>query len=234
MTRPPPPGSPARRIVRDIAVVGASAGGVQALRHLFHELPADHRGVVAAVLHRSPTFSATVLADLMTRVAALPLVEPTARVPVCPGTIYLAPRDHHLVFEDGHIGPTRGPREHFTRPSIDPLFRSAAAIYGSRVVGVILTGGGNDGIAGLITIAGRGGVSLVQEPGDADIPTLPRNALLYDHAHHVLPLAKIPDALARLARGESLGAPRAPEPGEVRARRARRRAAGGRRRVPRA
>ncbi len=191
---------------RDIVVVGASAGGVKALQELFGALPAHFPGLVVAVLHRGALHS-TGLARVLGRHAPLELSEPESGVRVAPGAIYLAPRDQHLVFQDGWLRPSRGAKEHFTRPAIDPLFRSASEVYGPRVVGVLLTGGGSDGVSGLIAIKERGGVSVVQDPNEAEAPTLPLNAVCHDHVDLILALKDIGPALVQLASGHGVAAP---------------------------
>jgi len=188
---------------RDVAVIGASAGGVVALQTLFRALPDPPPGVVVAVLHRSPFFEGMLPAVLGVRTAHL-VREPGQHEPVEHGRIYVAPRDRHLVFEDGRFALNRGPKQHHTRPSIDPLFHSAAAVYGARVVGVVLTGGGDDGADGLLAIKHAGGVSIAQDPDEAPHPWMPRSAIVYDHVDLVLPLDAIATALVALARGETV------------------------------
>ena len=188
------------RIARDIIVIGASAGGVEALIQIFACLPATLRAVVAAVIHRSTIYN-TNLAKVLGRNTTMPLREPEHEEVMRAGTIYLAPRDHHMVLTDKHIELNRGPKEHFTRPAVDPLFTSAAKHYGRRVVGMLLTGGGDDGVAGLISIKHGQGIAVVQDPCEAKIPLMPMNALRYDHVDLVLPLSKIPAILVDLAEG---------------------------------
>jgi two-component system chemotaxis response regulator CheB len=117
------------------------------------------------------------------------------------GRVYVAPRDHHLVVEDGVVRTDRGPKQHRTRPAIDPLFRSAAREYGPRVIGVLLSGFGADGVDGLIAIKAAGGLSIVQDPLDARHGWMPRNAIAGDDVDYVLLLASIPDALVTLVAG---------------------------------
>lgn len=187
-------------IPRDIIVIGASAGGVEALMQLFSSLPADLPASIAVVIHRSPLHSLQLL-QVLGRRSTMPVREPEPHETMAPGTIYLAPRDHHMLVKGKQIELNRGPKEHFTRPAADPLFTSAAAAYGPRVIGILLTGAGDDGVAGLIAIKHHGGLSLVQDPQDAKIPSMPRNALRYDHVDLVRPLSAIPTVLAMLAQG---------------------------------
>ncbi|TMQ25547.1 MAG: chemotaxis protein CheB [Candidatus Rokuibacteriota bacterium] len=191
------------RIRRDVIVVGASAGGVEALIRLFSELPADIAAAVAVVLHRSPVHE-TRLALVLGRRASLPVYEPGDGDPLKPGAIWLGPRDQHLLVEDGRLRLSRGPREHHTRPAIDPLFVSAARGYGSRVVGVVLSGTGDDGVRGLIAIKAAGGLSLVQDPTEALHSGMPRNALAGDRVNATLSLEDLASTLGALALGEAV------------------------------
>ena len=122
----------------DIVTIGASAGGVSALRMLFGRIPPDFTATMFVVVHRSP-FHGDHLAAVLRGSTQHRLLEPEDRERFETGSIYLAPRDQHLLVEEGRVRVVRDPKEHFTRPAIDPLFRSAAAIYGPRVVGVLLT-----------------------------------------------------------------------------------------------
>ncbi|HKN87681.1 MAG TPA: chemotaxis protein CheB, partial [Nitrospiraceae bacterium] len=175
-------------IPRDLIVIGASAGGVEALTELFSSLPIDLPASIAVVIHRSPLYSLH-LRQVLGRRSTLPVREPHPHEIMAPGTIYLAPRDHHMVVNGKQLTLNRGPKEHFTRPAVDPLFASAAASYGPRVTGVLLTGAGEDGVAGLIAIKQHGGLGLVQDPKDAKIRSMPLNALRYDHVDLALPLS---------------------------------------------
>jgi two-component system chemotaxis response regulator CheB len=189
------------RLPRDVVVIGASAGGVEALIRLFAELPGDFPAAVAVVIHRSPYFAGK-LGHVLGRRSALPVVEPEDGALVKPGSIYLAPRDQHVLLEAGAFRLNRGPRQHHTRPAIDPLFVSAARTYGKRVVGVILSGGGDDGVVGAIAINVVGGLVLVQDPDEARVGHMPRTAIARDHVDAVLPLAGIAAGLTSLAAGE--------------------------------
>ena len=189
------------RIPRDFIGVGASAGGVEALIGLIGALPADLPGTVVVVIHRSPLFEGC-LPTVLGRRARIQVLEAEHGARVERGRVYIAPRDHHLVVEGDRFLLDRGPKQHFTRPAIDPLFRTAAHVYGARVTGVILSGNGGDGVSGLIAIKAAKGISLVQDPGEAAYPSMPRSALRYDDVDAILPLARIPEVLLQLCRGE--------------------------------
>jgi two-component system chemotaxis response regulator CheB len=183
---------------RDIVVVGTSAGGVEALRALVAGLPADFPGSVFVVMHTAPD-SPGVLAQILDRSGPLPATNAANRERIRPGRVYVAPPDVHLLLEPGHMRLTRGPKENRFRPAVDPLFRSAAQTYGPRVVGVILTGGLDDGTSGLWAVKRLGGVAVVQDPGEAFMPSMPLNAINQVEVDYTLPLAEIPPVLARLA-----------------------------------
>lgn len=193
----------AERIRRDVVVLGASAGGIEAFIELFSALSAGFPALIAVVLHRSPLYNLN-LAKVVGRRSVLPVIEPESGTTPKPGTIYLAPRDHHMLFEQGRLVLNRGPKMHFTRPAIDPLFASAAETYGPRVVGILLSGGGDDGVAGLIAIKKAHGLVLIQDPQEAKNPSMPSSALLRDHVDLVLSLARIPRTLLLLAQGEAV------------------------------
>ena len=195
------------RTKRDMIVVGASAGGVQPLKDLLGLLPPNLPATVAIVLHRSP-YHETQLPSVLGRHALLSVLEPADRDPVLSGVVYVAPRDRHLIFEDGIVRLSRGAREHHTRPAIDPLFRSAAERYGRRVVGVLLSGMGSDGVSGLIAITKMGGISLVQHPGEALFETMPCTAIAEDDVDAMLTVVELASTLAALARGETIEARR--------------------------
>lgn len=185
-------------------VIGASAGGVEALRALVEALPADLRAAVFIVLHVGSHKSE--LPFLLDRLGGLPARHAEDGEPIKPGQIYVAPPDHHLVIERGRISLTKGPRENWARPAIDPLFRSAADVYGANVIGVILTGALNDGTAGLYQVAQAGGTTIVQDPADAINPSMPRSALAHVAVDHCLPLARIAPLLIELV-AEKLAEP---------------------------
>jgi two-component system chemotaxis response regulator CheB len=178
-----------------VIVVGASEGGVAALRALIGALPADLSAAVFVVQHIGAHDSH--LPDLLG--GPLPSVHAETGDRIHQRRVYVAPPDHHMIVTDGLVRLTKGPRENFVRPSIDPLFRSAAEAYGSAAIGVILTGGLNDGTAGLYEIKRRGGVTIVQDPADALNPSMPRSALKHVAVDHCTPLALMPRLLTRIA-----------------------------------
>ncbi len=184
---------------RDIVVVGTSAGGVEALRALVGGLPKDFPGAVFVVMHTAPD-SPGVLAQILDRSGPLPASNAVNRERIAPGRVYVAPPDNHLLLEPGHMRVTHGPKENRFRPAIDPLFRSAAQVYGPRVVGVVLTGGLDDGTSGLWAIKRLGGAAVVQDPEEAFMPSMPLSAINQVEVDYTLPLAEMAPLLARLAR----------------------------------
>jgi two-component system chemotaxis response regulator CheB len=193
----------AERLRRDIVTIGASAGGVQALMQLLAKLPEDVPAIIGIVLHRSP-YHETRLPTVLGRHAAIPVSEPTDGEVLQHGSVYVAPRDQHLVFVDGRARLDHGPKEHRTRPAADPLFRSAAEGYGARVTGVLLSGFGSDGVPGLVRIKAAGGISLVQDPREATHPVMPTRAIVEDDVDAVLPLDGLAAAIVALAHGRAL------------------------------
>jgi two-component system chemotaxis response regulator CheB len=190
---------------RDVVGIGASAGGVQAVRELLRQLPASFPGAIAVVIHR-PASIASRLASVLSAKAGLQAVEAEDGEPFVPGRVLLAPPDLHLRIEGGLARLDRGPKRHHVRPAIDPLFDSLAREYGARVVGVQLTGNLSDGVAGLIEIKRAGGVTLVQDPAEAPFPDMPRNALRHDHVDLVCSLARLGAVLEALASEGSIEA----------------------------
>ena len=183
-----------------IVVIGASSGGLDALRALLLELPEDFAAPVFIVLHIAPN-SPGILAEILGRSSSLPVVAPKDGERIQEKRVYVASPDRHMLIEPGIIRLTRGPKENRFRPAIDPLFRSAAQVYGPGVIGVILTGGLDDGTAGLWAIQQLGGTTIVQDPEDALVPSMPRSALEHVDVDHVLRLNEIPNQLTELVNG---------------------------------
>ncbi|HKT34283.1 MAG TPA: chemotaxis protein CheB [Nitrospira sp.] len=199
---------------RDVIVIGASAGGVMALSNLFASLAPDLPATLGVVLHRSAAPGE--LAHVLGRRSALPVIEPQGIAPLKPGVIYLAPPDHHLLFEDHQVAIQRGPKEHSARPAIDPLFRSAAASFGKRAIGILLTGCGEDGVSGLIAISEASGVTLAQDPDDAYMPYMPMNALRFDDVDGVFVLQDMPSVVKALVHGRAVERRSRGKPGQAR------------------
>lgn len=187
---------------RDIIVVGASAGGLDALQQLVAGFPRDLDAAVLAVLHTS-NHSGSLLPEILNRAGELPVVHPSDKTKIERGRVYIAPPDNHMIVNDGHLRVIQGPRENLHRPAIDPLFRSAAATYGRRVIGVVLTGLLDDGTSGLMLVRAAGGEALVQDPETALFASMPKSALARVPDACVLPLAEIPKVLVKLTQ-ESL------------------------------
>lgn len=183
---------------RNIVVIGASAGGVEALSTLVKGLPADLPASLFVAVHFPPS-GISILPDILNRAGPLRALHPADGATIQLGRIYVAPPDHHLQFTpSGQIRLSRGPRENGHRPAIDPLFRSAARIYGQRVIGIILTGTMDDGAVGLLMVQKLGGVAIVQDPDEAMFDGMPRSAIATTTVDHILPLAEIAAVLSTL------------------------------------
>ncbi|HEY1518573.1 MAG TPA: chemotaxis protein CheB [Solirubrobacteraceae bacterium] len=194
---------------RDLVVIGASAGGVEVLSRVVKGLPADLRAAVCIVLHISPG-SPSMLAHILGRAGELPCVPAGDGDRLREGVILVAPPDRHLAIEDGHVRLTVGPRENGHRPSIDILFRSAAAALDSRVVGVVLTGNRDDGSAGLAVIKASGGATIVQDPNEAMYAGMPTSAIAHVAVDAIVPSALVASTIAAMVEGHD------PPPGAVR------------------
>ena len=178
----------------DIIVIGGSAGGIQALRELVSGLPPDLPATLFVVVHVQP-YAVSRLPEILSRAGSLPATHASDGELVQRGRIYVAPPDRHLLVRQGRITLSRGPRENHSRPAIDPLFRSAARAYGSRVIGVVLSGALYDGSIGLLVVKTRGGIAIVQDPREAVIDSMPRSALKLVDADYVLAAADIASVL---------------------------------------
>lgn len=186
-------------------VIGASAGGVEAIRALVADLPNDLDAAIFIVLHIGAHRSD--LPWLLSRAGSLPACHPENGDVIRAGQIYVAPPDHHMVVETGVINLTKGPRENWARPAIDPLFRSAARAYGAAVIGATLSGGLNDGTAGMIEVVANGGTSVVQDPNDATSPDMPQSVLDNVAVDHVVSIKEIGGLLTRLVRQAGAASP---------------------------
>ena len=191
---------------KDIVVVGASAGGMEALQTLVSSFPPDLSASIFIVWHMAPGVK-TVLPMVLAKAGPLPVCQPADGDPIEPGHIYVAANDHHLLIERGYMRVRKGPKENRFRPAADPLFRSAAYVYGPRVVGIVLTGALDDGTAGLWTIKLRGGTAIVQEPAEALMRSMPLSALENVEVDYKLPVAQIGEVVGRLALEQAPPAP---------------------------
>lgn len=186
----------------EAVVIGASAGGIEALGVLLPALDARCRAAVLVVVHM-PRQRPSLLSELFSERCALPVMQAVDKQPVEPGHVYFAPPDYHLLVdcaEDGAPMLSLSVDEpvHFSRPSIDVLFESAAECFGEQLAGVILTGANDDGVRGLGAVARAGGLTVVQDPAEALAATLPASAVRSGLAQQVLPLAGIRDLFARV------------------------------------
>jgi two-component system chemotaxis response regulator CheB len=184
----------------DAVVIGTSAGGVEALMALLPALPTTLRAAVLVVIHL-PRERPSLLVDIFAPRCVRPVREAQDKEPVEPGCIYFAPPDYHLLVDRVDEGPclalSADPLVNFSRPSIDVLFESAADAYRARLLGIVLTGGNQDGAAGLAAVARAGGLTAVQRPDTAAVSWMPESALRSVTPDHLLPL----DGLAALLRG---------------------------------
>jgi two-component system chemotaxis response regulator CheB len=182
---------------RDVVAVGASAGGVEALRALVGGLPADLPAAVLLVLH-VPRDSTSALPAILSRSGPLPAALAADGEPLRPGRIYIAPADRHLLVLDDRLRLSRGPSENGHRPAVDPLFRSVARAAGRRAVCVVLSGARDDGAVGAYDVASRGGLVVVQDPADALFPPMPQAVLARVTADHVVPAATMGGLISEL------------------------------------
>jgi two-component system chemotaxis response regulator CheB len=178
-------------------VIGASAGGFEVLKNVVSQFPADLGVPVFVVLH-IPPYEPSLLPEILDKSGPLPAMHPKDGAPIASNVIYVAPPDHHLLIDDDHIAIKKGPKENGFRPSIDALFRSAAYTFGPGVVGVVLSGALNDGTSGLWSIKRLGGIAVVQDPSEAEYPSMPRSALEYIEADYNVRSTEIAPLLVRL------------------------------------
>src|SRR3954449_358877 len=178
--------------------MGGSWGGMSAVRRVLEDLPADFPAPVVVVLHRGPG-SGDALTTILGRGGALPVREVDDKSELTTGCVHVAPPGYHLLVERGSLALSTDPAVHYSRPSIDVTFESAAEAYEDRVVGVVLTGDNEDGAAGLREIKRYGGVTIVEDPETAERPIMPRAAIAKARPDAVLPLERIGPMLARLA-----------------------------------
>ena len=189
-------------LVREVFVLGGSAGGIEAVTEILRRLPPSLSVTIGVALHR-PAIGEGNLRRVLGHFSPLPVSEPADGDAVQPGMVCLAPRDYHLLLRDDCWHVTRGPKVHHSRPAVDPLFISAADSRQKRVVGILLSGAGSDGVVGMIAIKAAGGVAIVQDPREAEVPSMPSQALREDDVDATMPVAGIAAAIPALALGRS-------------------------------
>lgn len=181
----------------DIIVIGASTGGVAALRQLVQAFPSDLPAAVFVVVH-TPANLPCWLPYILQCYGKLAAVHAVDKTVIEQGCIYIAPPDRHLLVEGEYMRVVRDKKENGFRPAIDPLFRTAAVAYGKRVLGVVLSGGLSDGTAGLIEIKQRGGMAIVQDPDEALVASMPQSAINHVAVDYILPIAEMATVLIDL------------------------------------
>lgn len=182
-------------------MIGASAGGVEALQSLLRGLPADLPAAVLVVLHM-PSSARSALAQILGRASSVPVRHAADGDALEPGVVHVAVPDRHLMVLGDEIVLSRGPRENGHRPAVDVLFRSAARARGPRVIAVVLSGALDDGTAGMIAVRTRGGVGIAQDPDEAAYASMPSHAIEVGGADHTAPVDKMGPLLAGLAAEE--------------------------------
>jgi two-component system chemotaxis response regulator CheB len=183
--------------MKHLVAIGCSAGGIEAMRELLSMLPADFPSPIALVTHIAPD-APRLLHEVLSRSGPLPAISPVNGERLRDGTIYVAPPDCHMLIEPGRVRLAKGPKENRFRPAIDPLFRSAAQVYGPAAIGVILTGNLDDGAAGLWAIKKLGGIAIVQDPNEAMFPSMPEHALQAVTPDYCVRLREVAPLLVRL------------------------------------
>jgi two-component system, chemotaxis family, protein-glutamate methylesterase/glutaminase len=197
MSQGEPADRASRRTAPPVVVIGASAGGVGVLAELVANLPADLPVAILVVLHVNPS-GTSVLPGILSRAGVLPVRHATHGETLCAGVVRVAPPDHHLMVVGDRLEVTRGPRQNGHRPAIDPLFTSAARSHGASAVGVVLSGTLDDGVAGLRTIRDAGGLTVVQDPAEAQFPAMPQAAIAAGVVDHVLAVDDIAELIREL------------------------------------
>ncbi|BAY24616.1 CheB methylesterase [Calothrix sp. NIES-2100] len=180
-----------------IVVIGASVGGLSAIKILLQNIPEDLKSPIIVVQHRHPD-SRDKLRDILQEYTSLKIREVEDKDEISAGYVYLAPADYHLLVEPGFFALSTDEPVSYARPSIDVLFESAADVYGAQVIGVILTGANEDGVQGLKMVKLHFGIAIVQEPTTAECPVMPKAAINAVAVDWILPLEAIAKKLVYL------------------------------------
>jgi two-component system chemotaxis response regulator CheB len=189
-----------------LVAIGASWGGLQALERLLEALPADFSMPIAVAQHRAIDSGSGALSALLASRSGRDVCEAGDKDPIEPGRVYLAPADYHLLVEPDAFALSTEGVVHHSRPSIDVLFDTAADVYADRLIAVILTGANDDGAYGITRVRRRGGLTIAQDPTEAEKPAMPEAAIATGEVQHVLPLDEIAQMLARAAGGQRTAA----------------------------
>lgn len=187
---------------RNIIVIGASAGGFEALKQLVAALPASLEAAIFIVWHMSPDVQG-ILPHVLNKQQFFNAHNAIDMDPIVMGRIYVAPPDRHLLIEKDKVRVTHGPKENGFRPAVDPLFRSAAYHLRSRVIGIILSGALDDGASGLWAVKKYGGLAIVQDPDEAEVPSMPQNAMRAVQVDHIVTISDMAPLLVKLIREEA-------------------------------
>lgn len=185
----------------DVVVVGSSAGGLRALTELLRPLGAEFPAAIVVVQHLAPAHK-SMLPQLVARSTSLRVKQAEDGDRLLPGVVYIAAPDRHLLLSPGRLELTRTRQVHYSRPSIDLLFVSAAEAYGKRCLAVVLSGSGKDGSAGIRAVKQAGGMAIAQDPEGAEFGPMPRAAVETGCVDHVLPLEQLGAALYNLCLGD--------------------------------
>lgn len=188
--------------LQHLVVIGASAGGFEAIKRIVKNLPPDFQPPVFIVWHMGPDVQG-ILPSVLDGLNEIPAAQAVEGEPILPHRIYVAAPDHHLLIEKGRVRVTRGPKENRFRPAVDPLFRSAAFAYGPAVIGIILSGALDDGTAGLWAVKSCGGIAVVQDPQDAEVPSMPESAARAVRVDHQVPVSGMAELLTQLTAASS-------------------------------
>jgi two-component system chemotaxis response regulator CheB len=186
---------------RNIVVIGASMGGFDALKRIVANLPSDFEASIFIVWHMSADVMG-ILPQVINKLNTIPASNALDGELILSNHIYVAPPGHHMLIDNGFIRVTHGPKENLFRPAVDPLFRSAANNYGNRVIGIVLSGGLDDGTSGLWQIKSKNGIAIVQDPENAENPSMPQSALNKVKVDYCLSIEDISDVLIHLAKQE--------------------------------
>lgn len=182
-----------------IIVIGASAGGLDAIKKLVESLPHNFQIPIFIVWHMAPGLRG-IVPDILNKLNSIHAAHAVDNEVIKPNRIYIAPPDHHLLIEEGSLRLSRGPKENHFRPAVDPLFRSASYNYGNRVIGIVLSGWLDDGTSGLWRIKHNGGIAIVQDPNDAEVPSMPENAAREVAVDYCIPVNEMAAILTKLSK----------------------------------